>query len=261
MNRDPFWLSPPSHLALGPDEVHVWRASLELTEAQVDALIPLLAADEQHRADGYCRAELRTAFVAARARLRLLLGQYLRIAPVEVQFVYNVHGRPELSPEMGCERLNFNLSHSGTVVLYAFAWQRQVGVDVERPGRRLEFESIAGRFFSAHETNALTALPESERRAAFFRGWTRKEAFIKATGRGLSYGLGRFDVSLAPHEPARLLRADWDDPRAWTLRDLPAGLGYAAALAVEGGDWTLRAWQWPDASAEQHRPMAGHPMG
>jgi 4'-phosphopantetheinyl transferase len=260
MNRDAFWLSPPAQLALAPDEVHVWRASLALSEPEVAALLPLLSADEQQRANAYCRSELRAAFVAARGRLRLLLGRYLRVAPANVQLVYNVHGRPELPAATEGQRLNFNLSHSGSVVLYAFAWQRQVGVDVERPGRRLEFEALASRFFSARETEALRALPESARRAAFFRCWTRKEAFIKATGRGLSYGLSRFDVSVGPDEPARLLRAAWDDPRGWSLCDLPAGPDYAAAIAVEGSDWTLHAWQWSDAPDEPRGPVADRPV-
>ncbi len=260
MNSDAFWLSPPAQPALGPDEVHVWRASLDLSEPQVDALVPLLSDDERQRTDAYCRPELRTAFVAARGRLRLLLGRYLGLAPDQVRFVYNVHGRPELPAESGRVRLNFNLSHSGSVVLYAFAWRRQVGVDVERPGRRLEFEALAGRFFSARETAALRALPDADRRAAFFRCWTRKEAFIKATGRGLSYGLSRFDVTLGPHEPAGLLRAEWDDPGQWSLRDLPTGPDYAAAIAVEGSDWLLRAWQWFDTLAELRGPVADRPQ-
>jgi 4'-phosphopantetheinyl transferase len=246
MNSDLDWLSPPPDLVLAADEVHVWRSPLDVPEAHAARLLPLLSADEQRRAGDYCRAQLRQAFVVARGRLRTLLGRYLAVAPGEVRLVYNAHGRPELPPELGQARLRFNLSHSGAVVLYAFTWDRQVGIDVEQPGRRLDFEPLARRFFSSRENHDLAALAECERRAAFFRCWTRKEAFIKATGRGLSYGLSRFDVSLAPGGPARVLRAESDDPRAWSLRDLAVGPDYAAALAVERNDWTLRAWQWPD---------------
>jgi 4'-phosphopantetheinyl transferase len=210
--------------------------------------MPFLSADEQRRAGNYGRPELQWAFVVARGRLRILLGRYLRLEPVAVRFVYNAHGRPELPAELDGTRLRFNLSHSGNVVLYAFASQRQVGVDVEQSGRRVDFEALAGRFFSPRENDDLAALPAAERRAAFFRCWTRKEAFIKATGRGLSYGLKRFDVSLAPGKPARLLRAESDDPSRWSLDELPVGSGYAAAVAVEGSRWTLRTWQWPEAA-------------
>ena len=244
MSSDKDWFAPPAPLALAADEVHVWRAALDVPEAHAAALVPLLSSDEQHRAGDYCREQLRRAFVVARGRLRALLGRYLGMEPGAVPLVYNLHGRPELPAGLHPGRLRFNLSHSGGVVLYAFAWQRQVGVDVEQPGRRIDFESLAGRFFSARESAELAALPADQRRAAFFRCWTRKEAFIKATGRGLSYGLSRFDVSLAPGEPARLLRAESDDPRLWSLCDLRAGPGYAAALAVEGSGWTLRTWQW-----------------
>jgi 4'-phosphopantetheinyl transferase len=247
MSSDRFWAIPPEEIALASGEVHVWRASLDMPAVEAERLLPLLSADEQRRAGDYARPELRRAFLVARGVLRTLLGRYLGLKADEVRLAYNAHGRPELGPELRGAELRFNLSHSGSVVLYAFTRNREVGIDVERPGRRLEFEPLARRFFSPHEAETLLALPDAERRAAFFRCWTRKEAFIKATGRGLSYGLSRFDVSLGPNEPARLLRAAFDDPSAWSMRDLPAGTDYAAALVVEGHAWTLRAWQWGGA--------------
>lgn len=244
-SSDPFWNPPPPGLSLAPDEVHAWRASLDRPESELEALEDVLAPDERSRAARFRQAKDRSASIVGRSLLRTLLGRYLGVAPQSLAFVYNAHGRPELpaAPEAG--RLRFNLSHSGSLVLLAFARERQVGIDVERPGRPLHFESIAGRFFSAAETAALFALPEPERRAAFFRCWTRKEAFIKGTGHGIAYGLDRFDVTLRPDEPARVLRAERDDAALWSLCDLPAGPGYAAALAVEGGAWSLRAWQAP----------------
>lgn len=247
MTNDAFWNTPPSDLTLAPDEVHAWRTSLDLPEAAIAELREVLSPDEQRRAAAFRQPKDRRASIVGRALLRTLLGTYLNVPPQAVQFIYNPQGRPELPPELAGGRLKFNLSHSGDLVLHAFAWDRQVGIDVERPGRQLEFESIAHRFFSRAENEAFAALPESERRDAFFRCWTRKEAFIKGTGRGLSYGLGRFDVTLAPAEAARLLRAEDDDPSRWSLCDLPAGSDYAAALAVEGVDWSLRAWEWRGA--------------
>lgn len=255
MSSDRFWAPLPHDLTLAREEVHVWRAGLDMAPPDAERLLPLLSADEQRRAEAYCRPELRRAFLVARGLLRTLLARYLATTPDQVNLIYNAHGRPELGPELGQAELNFNLSHSGSVVLYAFARNRQLGVDVERPGRRLDFEPLARRFFSTHEVDDLLALPDSERRAAFFRCWTRKEAFIKATGRGLSYGLGRFDVSLRPDQPARLLRAESDDPSIWSMRDLPAGPGYAAALVVQGSAPPLRAWQW-DTADERPSPSA-----
>jgi 4'-phosphopantetheinyl transferase len=244
MTNDAFWNPPPPALALAPDEVHVWRSWLDLPESAIAGLLQVLSPDEQRRAAAYCQEKDRRASIVGRAVLRTLLGAYLDLPPDQVEFIYNPHGRPELSAQFAGGRLKFNLSHSGDLVLHAFAWDRQVGIDVERPGRQLQFESIAHRFFSHAENEAFAALPESARREAFFRCWTRKEAFIKATGRGLSYGLGRFDVTLSPDQPPQLLRAEDDAPTNWSLLDLPAAPHYAAALAVEATDWSLRAWQW-----------------
>jgi 4'-phosphopantetheinyl transferase len=246
MTSDAFWNLPPPELALGPDEVHVWRSRLDLPESAIADLLQVLSLEEQRRAARYYQSKDRRASIVGRGVLRKLLGVYLGIPAQTVEFIYNPHGRPELSAELAGGRLKFNLSHSGELVLHAFAWDRDVGIDVERPGRQLEFEALARRFFSRAENAALSLLPEAERRAAFFRCWTRKEAFIKATGRGLSYGLGRFDVTLAPDQPPRLLRAEYDDPANWSLRDLPAAGDYAAALAVESVGWSLRAWHFTD---------------
>ncbi len=135
------------------------------------------------------------------------------------------------------------MSHSRGVGLVAVSDNREIGVDVEYIRPDFATEDIARRFFSPHEVSAFNALSKEMRVAAFFRCWTRKEAYIKAIGRGLSQPLDGFDVTLAPEAPAQLLRADDDDASRWSLSDIDAGSDYAAALVVEGLISEIRCWQ------------------
>lgn len=133
------------------------------------------------------------------------------------------------------------------MALYAITRGREVGIDLEFIRCDLEAEQIAERFFSHSEIATLRALPKHFQKCAFFLGWTRKEAYIKARGEGLSLPLDQFDVSLIPGEPAALLstQPDSDDAFRWSLQELTLASGYVAALAVEGRGWSLSCWQWP----------------
>ena len=139
----------------------------------------------------------------------------------------------------------FNLSHSGRWGLLAVTTGRRVGVDIQEMDPRTECEKLAERFFSRRESAALMALPWNERRTAFFRGWTRKEAFLKAMGRGISMGLDTFDVSLGPEDPPAVLatRFEPDEGGSWMLNDLNVAEGYAAALAADGPPYEVRRWR------------------
>jgi 4'-phosphopantetheinyl transferase len=241
------WSPPPENPAASKDEVHVWRASLNPPASQIQALRRVLTADERARAERFYFPKHRDRFAVARGVLRTILGRYLGITPDQLQFTYNQYGKPSLTE---AHPLRFNLSHSHTLALCAVTCDREVGVDLEhiRPDPNDNRTRIARRFFSAREVLAFEALHESLRDRAFFSCWTRKEAFIKAKGKGLSLPLGQFDVSVHPEEPAALLHTKWDPQEAalWSLQDLHPGPGYAAALAVEGAPWRLRCWQWPE---------------
>jgi 4'-phosphopantetheinyl transferase len=143
-------------------------------------------------------------------------------------------------------KLEFNLSHSGNYVLIVVAEEHKVGIDVEKIRPDMENESIANRFFSSREVSELMAVPPEQRKLAFFNCWTRKEAYIKAQGLGLSLPLDSFDVSLTPNEPVilRATRPDANEASRWTLVSLEFDSNYAAALAVEGKDFKLRLWDW-----------------
>ena len=179
----------------------------------------------------------RVRFIAARGALRSILARYMGCAPAALAFSYSAYGKPALA-EMNCAQpaLSFNLSHSGDWAMCAVAQDRRVGIDIELLRPELATQSIAEHFFSAAEVTALRSLSPAEQIPAFFRCWTRKEAFVKARGEGLSLPLDRFDVSLLPGAPAALLRAA-DDPQEvsrWSMLTLPAPANYEATLVIEG---------------------------
>jgi 4'-phosphopantetheinyl transferase len=227
--------------------VHVWRAALDNYPSQIAGLLCTLSEDEQARAERFHFQIDRERFIVARGALREILGVYLNSAPKSVSFRYGAQGKPALARKSGRNAIHFNVSHSHGVALYAVTRGREVGIDLEFVRENLEVEQLAERFFSQREMAMLQALPVALRQHAFFLCWTRKEAYIKAKGEGLSLPLDQFDVSLIPGEPAALLRtqADPDEARRWSLQELSIDPGYVAALAVEGRGWSLSCWQWP----------------
>lgn len=240
------WEPAPPRPRPDGDEVHVWRAALARTPPEVEALKGLLSEDELRRAGRFHFPRDRSNFVVARGTLREILSLYVGLPPALLRFDYNAFGKPELTRAHAGTRVRFNLSHAGGLALYAVAGGREVGVDVEAVRESVPCEELAANFFSPREVAALLALPARDRRRAFFECWTRKEAYIKARGEGLSLPLDSFDVSLTPGEPAALLRTgEGREAAGWTLRELTPGDGYAAAVAVEGVGWRLRCWRWP----------------
>lgn len=249
-----FWQPPPQHLALQPDQVHVWRANLQTT-VPIEQVLPLLSPDEQARASRFYFEKDRNRFVWARSILRLILSRYLNLAAQDLQFQYGSTGKPYLSAQnssaqnlpgqSAAQPLCFNLSHSQQWVLYAVAQNREVGVDVEQIRPERDWQGIAARFFSAPEQQALAQLDAPLKLQGFFNCWTRKEALLKAIGKGLTLPLDQFVVSLTPGQPAQLLQTFWDAQEAarWSMADLPMGEDYAAAVAGVGS-WDLQGWQF-----------------
>lgn len=239
------WYEAPEDLALSANDLHVWSASLELDRESLSSLQRTLSGDEVDRAERYRFAADRHQFIAARGLLRLILGRYVDTAPERLRFCYSVYGKPSLVDEPEGTSLRFSVSHSSGLGLYAVAGARRVGIDLERIQPLPEVEALVERYFSPAEQAAFRALPREQQLLAFFRCWTRKEAYIKARGQGLSLALGRFVVSLAPGKPAKLLYSDGDQEEAsrWSLRELLPGPGYVAAVAVEGHDWRLSCYR------------------
>ena len=233
---EPVWRRAPAMLLLGNDEVHVWRATLDLPIARVASLEQTLAADERTRAGRFHYERDRRHFIVARGFLRMILGRYLGRDPRALRFGSNPYGKPSLAAESGGDAtLSFNVTHAGGMALYAVTANRAVGIDLEGIRMDVECDSIAEHFFSPRERRMLRAVPSAQRPEAFFHCWTRKEAYVKARGLGLSIALDQFDVSVSLAEPAALLqtREEGQESSHWSLHDLPVGEGYVAALAVE----------------------------
>ena len=239
----PTWQIPPTAVPLPESEVHVWRASLESSLDSYPFYHDLLSTDEQQRAARFHFEHHRRRFTVGRAILRLLLGQYLAQPPMTIQFEYGPQGKPNLPAPAP---LHFNVSHSETSALYAFSRTRFIGVDVEYHKPHLDHNGIAKHFFAESEQIALLTLPPEQQSTAFYACWTRKEAYLKAKGDGLTIPLSLFEVSLRPNEPAALLATQHAPHEAvrWAMQALEVGAGYTAALVVEGHDWQLKAWQY-----------------
>lgn len=218
-------------------EVHLWRVELDPPSAVFNDLAVCLSTEERQRADRFVRESDRRQFTASHAALRKILGRYLDIAPEKVTFTTRPGGKPELAPRSHSSPVRFNLSHSRELALVAVTLGGEVGVDLEHLRPICELENIVGRYFACREQAQWRALAEQERLPAFFRCWTRKEAYLKARGVGLSGGLDRFEVTLIPGQPARLV-CDLDRPDAterWRLHDVSVDEGYLAACVVERG--------------------------
>ena len=229
----------PASPSLPADEVHVWRLGLD---RPAEPFVELLQPDEVARANRFYFEKDRKHFVVARGFLRVLLGWYLRADPRRLQFAYGAWGKPSLDGEFRESQLRFNMSHSHGVALYAVTEGREIGVDVEQVRADFASDNVARRFFSPLEVGVLCELPEDDRVAAFFRCWTRKEAYIKATGRGMSQPLDGFDVTLGSGDDAALLRTEDGSHERWRLLDVAVGAGYAGALAVEKPVGKIRYW-------------------
>lgn len=242
---EPIWAGFSGNYALPEDEVHVWRTGLDMAPSGLADLRQILSPDERERADRFHFEADRRRAVIGRGYLRLLLGRILDLPPNKLRFEYDEFGKPGLIPKHRLP-LQFNVSHSGDLILIAITMGRAVGVDVERIRADLDPDEIAARFFSADECKILASLAGPHRYKAFFTCWTRKEAYLKAKGVGLSLPLDQFDVSFLPDEEPRLLatRPDPAEARRWRLRELNVSGDYAAALAAPGSTWKLRCWNW-----------------
>ncbi len=222
----PARLSPP-----GRGEVRVWLTELDPGAECVDRLFAVLSPDERERAARFHFRRDAMRWIVARATLRDVLGHCVGTDPAAIAFTYGEKGKPALA---GSTDIQFSVAHSAQVAAYAVTIGAPVGVDVEWLRPLDQLETIAERTFSRRECEVLRALPVELRRAGFFNCWTRKEAYVKALGEGLSYPLQQFSVSLEPGAPARLESVDGAPGHAhgWTMEALPLQSGLAGAVVV-----------------------------
>ncbi len=233
-------------LAWMHNNVHVWQASLQQPSDVITQLGATLSDDERSRAKRFQFEHLRESFIIARGILRSILARYTNLNPGQCRFEYTATGKPYLSSHSSTTGIYFNLSHSSNLVLYAITGNPWIGIDVECIRPISEIDDIAARTFSAEENNQLRTVAKDQKLRAFFNCWTRKEAFIKAIGDGVSFPLDQFDVSLKPGDPAKILKifGSEDNAKHWSMYELLPGEGYVAALVVEGKDYLIEYREW-----------------
>jgi 4'-phosphopantetheinyl transferase len=241
---------PPSDLRLMSDEVHIWLGMLDRHEAATNAHLQTLAGDEIARAGRFHFDHDRKRFITRRGALRTIMGQYLGMDKRDVMFEYGKHGKPAVAGACNRENIRFSIAHSAGVALMAFARSHDIGIDIERIRPVPEMDGVVERFFSAGEKAHIRGLPLHERREAFFRVWTRKEAFVKATGEGLSRSFETFDTMRAPGSQAAGRTIDEDLMEILDRSLLPPepARAYAGALAVDGKRMARRYFNWMPAA-------------
>lgn len=222
--------APPKLLA---GEVHVWEFPLMVPGSVQTALEEYLSDDEQERMRRFHAQRDGRRFAAAHGMLRLVLTAYVGGPASDLQFLVSEHGKPRLANSSS--GLSFNLSHSRERALLGVTRDREIGVDIEAISREVECETLAKRFFSLHEQEVLGTLSDESQRRAFFRCWTCKESFLKAQAVGLSRSLGSFDIDLlSQHARLAATRPDAAEAELWSIFEIDAAPGYAAAICVEG---------------------------
>lgn len=235
MDNQGDWLRPPADLRLQNQEVHVWRATLDRSPALTQFFAKSLSVDEQTRADRFHFEHHRQRFITGRGILRSLLGRYLQIAPDQLQFNYSDQGKPSLANQT----LQFNLAHSQGLALIAISLDRPVGVDLEQIRAIADLNALTQRFFSFTEHAAICSLPLDQQPKAFFRYWTCKEAYLKATGDGLSKLKG-LEISLRSNQSACLANVSQHE---WHLQELAPAEGFVGAIVALQQDCNLTCWQ------------------
>jgi 4'-phosphopantetheinyl transferase len=247
VNRE--WRLPPTYPTLSGNEVHIWYVCLNQFDNYVDQMAQILSDIELKRAERFHFLQHRNQFITAHGLLRKLLADYMNIESDRITFEYSRNGKPYLSEKFSKEKIRFNLSHSNNYALFAISVEREIGVDIEQICEFADMDKIAEQVFSTKEIAILRSLPDSEKKRVFFIFWTRKEAYIKAIGKGISSALDTIDISSYPFNAAVSIDAgeNSEDKNHWTIQDLLPLPGFAAAFAVEGDEVVHHCWHFPNS--------------
>lgn len=212
---------------------HIWRLNVNENVDGLDFLFTLLSKDEKQRVNKFTFEKDRTTTIIARGSLRHLLSRYLNCQATDIKFSYGKYGKPTL---LNNKTIKFNVSHSGEMIVIAFCNDYDIGIDVEYIKRDFDVFDIVDNYFSKQEIKALHKIPNNQQTEAFFRGWTRKEAFIKAKSQGLSFPLDSFSISMDSDDNAELYETAWDknEKNLWNIVPFETYKDYKAAFAVKG---------------------------
>ena len=246
------WPVEPLPFELHQDEVHVWASRLDPSTDLLARFGSVLSVEERERASRFRFDLHRNRFITGRGWIRLLLGSYLKMAPEQINFCYGDHGKPAVAKECDHKGLHFNLAHSDAIALAGVTPMGPLGLDVERVRVLKDVGELVQRFFSARENSIFQELSPEQKNVAFFNLWTRKEAWLKATGQGISQNLNRVEVSFLPGESARLLALPeaFRSGNTWSLHEMTPAPGFAAALAICAEKPRISCRQWRDAESD-----------
>ncbi|VXD21732.1 4'-phosphopantetheinyl transferase HetI [Planktothrix serta PCC 8927] len=230
--------------SLSSESVDVWQTNLKRSLQQIQFYQTILSPDEQKRAQRFKFEKDQQAFIIARGTLRMILSQYLSLSPEQIKFKYTSKGKPSLDQDP--LPLHFNLSHAYGKAIYAIALDKNIGVDIEYL-RKIEVLSLAKRFFCDSEYQWLNSLSLEEQYTAFFKLWTCKEAYLKATGEGL-VGLQDIEIKTPLSSSWKILQISQNSEigENWTLQTIETAENYVATLALEGINYQFNTWQWID---------------
>ena len=240
------WLKATSDITgikLLPNEVHIWRENLDNAKPFLEDLTRILSEDELVRARRFHFEQHRQRFIAARAILRDILSRYLNIEPCEINFGYEARGKPFLEQNLHENKLSFIVSHSQNLALYAVSLNNSIGVDLECISSTTDVVSLAQRFFSPSEFAVIESAPQEQQHQLFFRYWTCKEAYLKATGTGLK-DLQKVEISLTAEQPAELMIPNISNSGEWSLLEIKPFADCAATVAVQGKDLQFKYWDY-----------------
>jgi 4'-phosphopantetheinyl transferase len=249
--NDILWPIPPSQHALAARDVHVWAAHLDIRLEALAHFAAFLCDEEQERAARFRFEKHHNRFIAARGILRSLLATYLDCAPDELQFEYGPNGKPALSGQFARSGLSFNLAHSEDLALIAMSHLGPLGVDLEHIRPISDTDKLVERFFSSRENALFGALPDEQKNTAFFNLWTRKEAWLKATGEGIAHSLNRVEVTFLPDEPAQFLALP-EKPGLksdWVLQELTPATGFVGAVALPNVQFSILNSQFSNSES------------
>lgn len=236
-----YWSAPSSEAFEKDNTVHLWLLNYKTCHDFLNNILPELSSGELERANKFYFEEDRNRYLITRSILKKILSRMLNTVPGQLRFEFNAYGKPFLKSDPG---LFFNVSHSGNFGLIAITSIADIGVDVEKYRHKMTGDDVAKRFFSSKEISDYLNLNVKERQQGFFNCWTRKEAFIKAVGMGLSLPLNSFDVSLKPGSKAQItaIRKPPDDPEKWTMESIYVDEEYAAAYTLRAKHFKTKYW-------------------
>ena len=236
----------PQSTDLTEQTVDVWFANLQLSTDEITQGWAMLSIEERERANRYLRDRERNDYIATRTILRSILGQYLNLLPQSIVFELNEYGKPRVSTDQNPQQLSFNLSHSGGYFLCGVAVGREIGVDVELVRLMGCMPAMVKKVLSHDEQATFQTIPHEKQTFAFYQSWTHKEAYVKAVGKGLSFGLASVEVAMRPNHASELLRiaGDHHEAKRWTTRQFTPNAQTVASVVVDGEDLNFRYHQY-----------------